>query len=111
MDYYAIGQRIRSKRKERGLSQEALAEAVGISVTHMSHIETGSTKLSLPVLAALSDALDVRADVLLHEREGTAERDAMIEDVVRLLSGCTKAQMEVLTEVLRATKSSLERFF
>ena len=74
MDYYQIGQRIRKYRKAQGLSQEELAARAGISVTHMSHIETGSTKLSLPVLAALSDALDVRADVLLHEREGTVER-------------------------------------
>ena len=47
MDYYAIGQRIRKFRKACGLSQEELAEKVGISTTHMSHIETGNTKLSL----------------------------------------------------------------
>ena len=50
MDYYAIGQRIRKFRKACGLSQEELAEKVGISTTHMSHIETGNTKLSLQVL-------------------------------------------------------------
>ena len=49
MDYYEIGQRIRRFRKARGITQEQLAEAVGISVTHMSHIETANTKLSLPV--------------------------------------------------------------
>ena len=49
MDYYAIGQRIRYYRKTQGLSQEQLAEKVDISTTHMSHIETGNTKLSLQV--------------------------------------------------------------
>ncbi|MGM9791503.1 MAG: helix-turn-helix domain-containing protein, partial [Candidatus Cryptobacteroides sp.] len=49
MDYYKIGQKIRKIRKAHGLSQEELAEKVGISTTHMSHIETGNTKLSLPV--------------------------------------------------------------
>ena len=53
MDYYAIGQRIRRIRKAHGLSQEELAEKVGISTTHMSHIETGNTKLSLPVFVEL----------------------------------------------------------
>lgn len=48
MDYYAIGQRIRKIRKAHKLSQETLSERIGISVTHMSHIETGNTKLSLP---------------------------------------------------------------
>ena len=68
MDYYAIGQRIRKIRKAHQLSQEALAEKVNISVTHMSHIETGNTKLSLPVLVALAAALEVRTDDLLFER-------------------------------------------
>ncbi|MBQ2464755.1 MAG: helix-turn-helix transcriptional regulator, partial [Treponema sp.] len=46
MDYIKIGQRIRDFRKEKKMSQEQLAEQIGISPTHMSHIETGSTKLS-----------------------------------------------------------------
>lgn len=53
MDYYEIGQRIRKFRKAHDLSQEQLAEKVGISTTHMSHIETGNTKLSLQVLVVL----------------------------------------------------------
>ncbi len=48
-DCYEIGQKVRKFRKEKGYSQEKLAELVGISVTHMSHIETGNTKLSLAV--------------------------------------------------------------
>lgn len=40
MDYYKIGQRIRKFRKAYHLSQEQLAEKVGISTTHMSHVET-----------------------------------------------------------------------
>ena len=47
------------------LSQEVLAEKIGISTTHMSHIETGSTKLSLPVLVELSKVLNVKTDSLL----------------------------------------------
>ena len=65
MDYYVIGQRIRKYRKANRLSQEELAEKVGISITHMSHIETGNTKLSLPVLVKLSEELSVRTDDLL----------------------------------------------
>lgn len=62
MDYYQIGQRVRKYRKAQGLSQEELAARVGISVTHMSHIETGNTKLSLPVLVELACALGVQSD-------------------------------------------------
>ena len=65
MDYYAIGQRIRKNRKARRFSQEELAARVGISVTHMSQIETGNTKLRLPVLVELAAALYERTDHLL----------------------------------------------
>ena len=54
MDYSAIGKHIRAERKRLGLSQEELAEMVNISAVHMSHIETGYTKLSLPVLVDLA---------------------------------------------------------
>ena len=60
MDYYAIGQRIRKIRKAHGISQEVLAEKANISVTHMSHIETGNTKLSLPVLVDIATTLEVQ---------------------------------------------------
>ena len=67
MKYFDIGQRIRRYRKACGLSQEALAGKVGISVTHMSHIETGNTKLSLPVLVKIAEELSVGTDVLLFD--------------------------------------------
>lgn len=66
MDYCKIGQQIRRIRKACGLSQEELAEKADISTTHMSHIETGSTKLSLPVLVAIAAALDTRVDDILY---------------------------------------------
>lgn len=53
------------------LSQEELAEKIGISTTHMSHIETGSTKLSLPVLVELAENLKVKTDYLLFSQPRT----------------------------------------
>lgn len=35
-DYYLIGQNIRKFRKAKRMSQESLAERIGISTTHMS---------------------------------------------------------------------------
>lgn len=88
MDYYMIGQRIRKYRKAYGLSQEALAEKIGISVPHMSHIETGNTKLSLPVLVAMAEALEVRTDDLLFD-EQRASRDAVCAEIEGALEDCT----------------------
>lgn len=87
MDYYQIGQRIRKIRKAHKLSQDELASKVGISTTHMSHIETGNTKLSLPVLVDLADALQVRVDDLLFD----SPRDSVSstgDELQQLLDGC-----------------------
>ena len=71
MNYKELGQRIRKYRKQMNLSQEELAEKIGISTTHMSHIETGSTKLSLPVLVELAENLKVKTDYLLFSQPRT----------------------------------------
>lgn len=90
MDYYKIGQRVRAFRRAQDLSQEALAERVGISVTHMSHIETGNTKLSLPVFLRLAQALGVRTDDLLREDGG--DRAPELEELAEVLAGCDAEQ-------------------
>lgn len=102
MDYYQIGQRIRKYRKALGLSQETLAERVGISVPHMSHIETGNTKLSLPVLVALAEALEVRTDDLLFE-ERRRERSTVLAEIDSTLSGCSARELTFLSDLIHYT--------
>lgn len=109
MDYYAIGQRIRKIRKANKLSQEQLAERVGISVTHMSHIETGNTKLSLEVFAEIAQALNARSDELLFgERENIKEQAS--GEILELMSECTPKQLCIISEILRSAKISLEKY-
>ncbi len=108
MDYYAIGQRIRKIRKARGLSQEDLSEKIGISITHMSHIETGNTKMSLQVLVDLAAALEVRTDELLYEQR-PSERNASIEAITQILNTCTTQQLRVLEDIIKTAKISLSK--
>ena len=53
-----IGRRIHKQRKEKGLSQEQLAELIGISLSFMGHIERGTRKSSVETLARICKALD-----------------------------------------------------
>ncbi len=108
MDYYALGQRIRKIRKARGLSQETLAEQIGISTTHMSHIETGNTKLSLSVLVDLALALEVRTDDLLCD-DGPTKRTAAMDSIAQTLESCTTTQLKIILDTIRAVKVSLEQ--
>lgn len=110
MDYYKIGQKIRKMRKAHGLSQEELAERVNISTTHMSHIETGNTKLSLPVLVDIAATLEVRTDDLLHEDSFTTTSTAM-DEIASVLERCTSSEAKVITDIVKAAKLSMDKYF
>ena len=106
MDYRKIGTNIRLVRKAKGLSQEALAEMVNISGTHMSHIETGNTKLSLQVFADIADALNVSADELLGR--SSEQLCSCGNYVAELFSDCDVRKMKILTDIVKAARTSLD---
>ncbi len=110
MDYYEIGQRIRKFRKAHSFSQEELAEKVGISTTHMSHIETGNTKLSLPVLVLLAEALEVRTDDLLFDN-ADASITAATNEIMEILERCTPQQLRFMKDLIHSTQISLNKYF
>lgn len=107
MNYQAIGQRIRRMRKANELTQEKLAELADISVVHMSHIETGITKLSLPVIVKIADALDVRVDSLLYDEPRSGVSIA-VDEIAAILEGCDAAQARFIADLVRAAKQSLD---
>ena len=108
MDYYKIGLKIRKIRKAHGLSQEELAEKVNISTTHMSHIETGNTKLSLPVFVDIATALEVRTDELLDNPVTENTSDAL-DEIATILERCSTQEARVIADVVKATKLSLDK--
>ena len=108
MDYYKIGQNIRKIRKAHGLSQEELAEKVNISTTHMSHIETGNTKLSLQVFADLAVALEVSTDVFL-DTLSTITTSSCLNEIISVLERCTAQEAKIIADVVKATKLSMDK--
>lgn len=65
IDYRAMGQRIRARRKELKLTQEMLAEEVEISPSHVGEIERGTSICSLAVLVNIATVLDLNLDTLI----------------------------------------------
>ncbi|MDD7369116.1 MAG: helix-turn-helix transcriptional regulator [Berryella intestinalis] len=108
MRYFEIGQRIRRYRKACGLSQETLAGKVGISVTHMSHIETGNTKLSLPVLAKIAEELSVGTDALLFD-EPKLDKSMLSAKAWEILDSFEADELPVAIEVLRALRDAMAK--
>lgn len=57
---YRLGRKIQRIRKERGLTQEKLAEKVGISTTWIGYIETGYRRPNLKMIYKIASALGVK---------------------------------------------------
>ena len=107
MDYFKIGQKIRKYRKATGLSQEQLAEQVSISTTHMSHIETGNTKLSLQVLVDIATSLEVRTDDLLFDTP--SEKELSVKELTEILDTCTATETRIIADMAKALKISFNK--
>ena len=76
-------------------------------MTHMSHIETGNTKLSLPVLVSIADVLCVRTDESLFETQ--PDRESSFQELKALLESCSTQQICIITDIIKATKMVLEK--
>ncbi len=108
MNYFEIGQRIRKYRKSNNLSQEELAEKVGISVTHMSHIETGNTKLSLPVLVEIAKELGIYTDEIIYSAP-IDNKSKKLNDISLSLEQCTTQQLAVISDIVKATITAMNK--
>jgi DNA-binding XRE family transcriptional regulator len=73
-----VGARIRTARRERGLSVGALADAAGIGKGSLSEIENGMRNPTLSTLYALAGTLGVPLATLLADHTGTTIASAGI---------------------------------
>ena len=108
LDYQAIGVRIRRLRKEQGLTQQTLAEMSGQEPSNISHIERGATKLSLPTLVSVANALEVTVDQILCDSL-PASRSVFETEAAHILSDCSHLGLKIITETVRTLKGNLRR--
>ena len=69
MDAKKIGRQIAALRKERGLTQESLAEAAGVSPQAVSKWENGHSLPETALLPRLAKALDASVDMILSDAD------------------------------------------
>ncbi len=67
MDERIIGVNIQKYRKLKGLTQEALAEMIGVTPHYVGLLETGRRRPSVMRLVAIANSLSVSADLILLE--------------------------------------------
>ena len=85
MDLVKIGRLLQELRKEKGLTQEQLAERMGVARRTVSRWETGSNMPDLDILMELADlyAVDLR-EILSGERKSERMDREMKETVLQV---------------------------
>ena len=108
LDYKAIGKRSKIARIKADLTQERLAEMVEISPTHMSNIETGTTRVSLTAIVSLANALSVTVDDLLCD--SVVKCKVQFEkDIAGILADCDEYEIRMVKDMAQALKETLRR--
>ena len=100
MDMIKIGKFLQELRKENGLTQEQLAEQMGVARRTVSRWETGSNMPDLDVLIDLSDLykVDLR-EILSGERKNEQMNEEMKETVLQVAEYSNK-EKERTTKVV-----------
>lgn len=106
INYSLIGNRIKTARKAKGLSQSELSELIDKSVGYMSYIETGSKKPSLETLIQIANALDVTIDELLSDNL-VASSTVSNTQINQLLSDCSAFEKSVILLSIKSIKDAI----
>ena len=95
IDYLELGRRVAKRRRTVNLTQEKLAEKVGISPGHVQNIERGLGKCSTEVLVKLGRALDVNPDYLISGAYKYVE-ESRLEQIKEAMFRCNPKQYELI---------------
>lgn len=93
-----IGHRIANRRKKMNIKQHVLAERLGISNNHMSGIENGKEKPSIPLLAKICETLNVTPDFILL---GNMRSNRVSKDISDLLQLCSDDEIELIMKLVQ----------
>ena len=104
LDYVSIGRRIKKYRIDLGLKQSQLAERSGVEPSNISHIERAATKVSLPTLVNIANALEVSLDEIVYDSLIKNEHIS-IKEINELLVDCEREELTALIQIIKTTKN------
>ena len=96
MDYKAMGLRIRQRRKDMKMTQEALAQSADVSASYIGHIERGLKHCSLDTFVMICNALKISPEALLRESVSVEHFD--------LTEGLSSSEIEMMADIVEVIK-------
>ena len=106
MDNREIGTRIRLARRDAGLTQEKLAEKIGVSTVFVSQLESGTRAPGLETLVKLSQTLHVSLDLLVLGGAPGGDAEACL---AALVQGRSPRQRMLAVSLVRSLFAEMDR--
>lgn len=97
INYKAISNKIRRKRVSMGLTQEYLATAADVNVSHISNIENCHSKVSLNTLVYICKAMNTTLDYVVSE-EYSSDNESLDQQIILELKKCDTVLKEKNTQ-------------
>ena len=107
IDYKSIGRNIKEFRIKKGLTQVKLGEKSGVEPSNISHIERGATKVSLPTLVSIANALEVSLDEIVYESL-TKNEHIIVNIINELLADCSASELLDIRKIIKVTKDVIK---
>jgi transcriptional regulator with XRE-family HTH domain len=102
-----FGRLVAAHRRQRGLTQQKLAEACELGPDMIARIESGSTGASFPSISRISLALDVDpGELFLPEGNGFRPVRSPLADVISRLSSLSDRDLKWVDDLLAAALKS-----
>ena len=96
-----LGERIRALRKGAKLTQDQLAERIGMSKQHISNIECGKENTTYETLEKLWTALQIEPwEILMFEASPLQEVEVLRARLMRVLEEADAKQLRQLLKVI-----------
>lgn len=104
LDYISIGRKIRTRRKELGVTQEYIANCLDINPSHISNIECGRTNPSLTALINIANVLQCSVDYFINgeytfenQKNNSVELD---NEIIKTLQYSDKKKKEKILKMI-----------
>ena len=95
-----IGERIKFYRKQKGLTQEQLAEEIDFNTKSISLLENGHNYIALNKIPKLTKALDIEPyNLFLFDKRGIYS-ESVENDIIELISAMDKKKLKLAYNLL-----------
>lgn len=100
LDYKIMGERLKKARKDKNLTQEALAEKLDVSPAFINRIENANYKINLTRLEQICDLLDTDISYIL-KGVSNKSNDYLRDDFSILLKSCPPEKIDLIYKVAK----------